>query len=237
MRPILFAAALAALALAAPPPAAAANQLVYVKTFTDYAEGSVGAWLQGKGFKAERDARRRDRIDLDVDPDKGLIVEAKRPVFGILANESVNVAEFTAVEIDWGVEVYPQGASYEQEVRNEALMVILFMGDKRRPSGSIFIPDSPYFVGLFLCHGDDREDHAYVGKYFQKSGRYVCPDKPAPGETVTSRFDLLAAYRSFFDKPGGDSPGISGLALATDTQKAGNGGVARAFIREVRFYR
>lgn len=237
MRPILFAAALAALALAAPPPAAAADKLVHVLSFTDYAEGPVEDWLQGKGFKAERDAKRRDRIDLDVDPDKGLIVEAKRRAFGILANESVNVPEFTAVEIDWGVDVYPDGASYEQGVRNEGLLVMIFMGDERQPSGSMFIPDSPYFVGLFLCHGDDREDHPYVGAYFKKGGRYVCPDKPAPGATVTSRVNLLTAYRAYFDKEGDDDPAISGLALATDTQKAGRGGVAKAFIREVRFYR
>ena len=62
----------------------------------------------------------------------------------------------------------------------------------------MFIPDSPHFIGLFLCNGDDRLEHPYVGSYFKKGGRYVCTGKHAEGETVTSRFELLAAYRAFF---------------------------------------
>ncbi len=115
-------------------------------------------------------------------------------------------------------------------------MILIFMGDKRQPSGSLFIPDSPYFVGLFLCHGDDRINHPYVGSYFKKSGRYVCGDRPAEGQLVTSRFDLLEAYRTYFDKERDDDPAISGLALALDTKKASDDGRSSAFIREIRFY-
>lgn len=104
------------------------------------------------------------------------------------------------MEIDWGINKHPQGASYEQSVRNEAIMVMIFMGDERKASGSLFIPDAPYFVGLFLCHGDDRLNHPYLGSYFKKGGRYVCADRPGIGEMVTTRFDLLNAYRSYFDK-------------------------------------
>ena len=55
-------------------------------------------------------------------------------------------------------------------MRNEALMVIIFMGDERLTSGSLFIPNSPYFIGLNLCHGDDRVNQPYVGSYFKKGG-------------------------------------------------------------------
>ena len=204
--------------------------------FTDYAQGSIDDWLQGKGFRFEQDAKRRDRIDLDVGTN-GLVLEAKRRAFGIMPNESVNVPTFTHIEIDWGVNKFPSGASYEQGIRNEALMVIVFMGDERQSSGSMFIPDSPYFVGLFLCHGDDKTNHPYVGSYFKKGGRYVCIDRPADGQLVTSRFDLLEAYRSYFDKERDDDPAVSGLALALDTKKAADGGTSSAFIREIRFFR
>jgi hypothetical protein len=60
---------------------------------------------------------------------------------------------------------------------------------------------------------------------------------PAVGELVTSRFNLLTAYRSYFDKEGDDDPAISGIACTVDTQKAKQGGQAAAFIREIRFYR
>ena len=212
------------------------GKLVHLVRFADYELGPVEDWLQGKGFRFEEDARRRDRIDLDVG-DKGLVLEAKHRAFGFMPNESVNVPEFTYVEIDWGVNKSPEGASYEKGVRNEAIMLFIFMGDELQPSGSLFIPDSPYFVGLFICAGDDKRNHPYVGSYFKKSGRYVCADRPAVGQLVTSRFDLLEAYRTYFDKERDDDPAISGIALALDTKKAGDGGKASAFIREIRFYR
>ncbi len=101
---------------------------------------------------------------------------------------------------------------------------------------STFIPDSPYFIGLYLCHDDDRMNHLYQGAYFKKSGRFVCTDRPTAGETVTSSFDLLEGYRTFFDKEQDDDPGISGLAIALDTRKAGNRGKSSAFIKEIRIY-
>lgn len=226
------------LAAAVPRAASPAEQerVVQVVRFRDYQHGSIDHWLRGKGFLFERDARYRNRIDLRTGPN-GLIIEAKRRAYGILINESVDVPDFSRVEIDWGVISHPQGASYEQGVRNEALMVIIFMGDERRPSGSLLIPNSPYFIGLFLCSGDDRENHPYIGSYFRKSGRFVCTDRPPAGMVVTSRFDLLEAYRAYFDKEQDDDPGISGLALAVDTTKAEGGGTSSAFIREIRFYR
>ena len=208
---------------------------IYVVRFDDYQEGSEEDWLLGKGFQFEQDAKRRDRIGLEVG-DGRLVIEAKRPAFGIMPNETVNVPDFTYVEIDWGVDQFPEGASYEQGVRNEALMVVFFLGDERQPSGALFIPDSPYFIALFLCHGDDRVDHPYVGSYYQKSGRYVCLARPKPGEMVTSRFNLREAYRSYFDKENDDDPAISGIALALDTKKAEGGGKTSAFIKEIRFF-
>jgi len=236
MRAIGSAFAILVALLAASPSSANEDKLVHVVRFTDYERGPVEDWLQSKGFQLEQDLQRRNRIDLDVG-EKGLVLEAKRRAFGIMPNESVNLPEFTYVEIDWGVIRFPEGASYEQGVRNEALMVFIFMGDERQPSGAFFIPDSPYFVALFLCHGDDKMNHPYVGSYFKKSGRFVCGDRPAEGQLVTTRSDLLEAYRVYFDKERDDDPAVSGLALAVDTKKAGKGGKASAFIREIRFYR
>jgi len=218
------------------PAQAAEKEPVYSVTFSDYRDGSLEEWLAAKGFQFEQDAKRRDRIDLEFD-DKKLILITRRKALGLLPNESVNLSDFSAIEIDWGVNKHPEGASYEQGVRNEAIMVIVFMGDERLPSGSLFIPDSPYFIGLFICSGDDRIGHPYVGKYFKKSGRYVCVDKPRSGALATSRFSLISGYREFFDKEKDDDPGISGIAVAVDTKKAGDGGAASAFIREIRFYK
>lgn len=236
MRTLLKALSVALAVLGGAHSTEAADKLVHVVRFTDYAGGSIENWLRGKGFEFKQDADRRDRIDFDVS-DNGLELDIKRRALGLMPNESVNVPEFSTVEIDWGVSNFPDGASYEQGVRNEALMVIVFMGDERQPSGSMFIPDSPHFIGLFLCDGDDRLRHPYVGAYFKKGGRYVCLNRPAEGTLITSRFDLLTGYRSYFDREQDDDPAISGIALAMDTKKAGQGGKASAFIREIRFYR
>lgn len=224
------------LLLAHPPSSAKAESLVHTLTFTDYKNGSIKDWLQTKGFQFKQDATRRDRIDLDIDGD-GLVLNAKRKAFGIFANDSVDVSEFSYIEIDWGVRRHPEGASYEQGVRNEAIMVQVFMGDEKQPSGSVFVPDSPYFIGLFLCSGDDRINHPYVGSYFKKGGRYVCVDRPGIGELVTSRYDLLSAYRRFFDREQNDDPRVSGLAVTLDTEESSGSGEASAFVREIRFYR
>ena len=61
--------------------------------------------------------------------------------------------------------------------------------------------------------------------------------RTAEGQLVTTRFDLLEAYRAYFDKERDDDPAVSRLALALDTKNAGEGGKASAFIREIRFYR
>ena len=84
---------------------------------------------------------------------------------------------------------------------------------------------------------NDKPRRPYVGSYFKKGGRYVCTDKPTTGEMITSEFDLLEAYRTYFDKERDDDPAVSGIALAVDTKKAEEGGRASAFIREIRFYR
>ncbi|MEM9623763.1 MAG: hypothetical protein AAF993_19115 [Pseudomonadota bacterium] len=232
---MIYALVLLVVSCLAQSPAYADDRLVQLVKFHDYDTGSIDDWLIGKGFSFERDARRRDRLGFDIG-EEVLVLAAHRRALGLMPNESINVPEFDFVEIDWGVHKHPAGASYEQGVRNEAIMAIIFLGDERQPSGSIFIPDSPHFVGLFLCSGDDKINHPYRGSYFTKTGRYVCLDRPAPGELVTSRFNLRQAYRQYFDKENDDDPGVSGIALALDTKKARDG-QASAFIREIRFYK
>ena len=209
---------------------------LYKVSFDDYKTGDEREWLAGKGFEFKEDAKYRTRVLFTGDNDR-LNVEVERRAFGIMLNESVDISDFSYVEIDWGVNIYPKGSSYEQGVRNEAIMLIVFLGDERMPSGAFFIPNSPYFIGLYLCHGDDRMNFPYTGRYYKKSGRYVCVDRPEPGNMVTSRFNLMQAYREYFDKEEDDNPAVSGFAIAGDTKRASNGGNASAFIREIRFYK
>ena len=98
-------------------------ELIHLIRFSDYESGSEKDWLLKKGFEYKLDARDRTRIDFNPS-NKGLVIQAKRKALGIISNE-VDIPEFTYVEIDWGGNKHPQGASYEQGVRNEAIMVNL----------------------------------------------------------------------------------------------------------------
>lgn len=53
--------------VSASPVRASEGRLVHAVRFTDYEQGSVEDWLPSKGFQVQEDARRRNRIDLDVD--------------------------------------------------------------------------------------------------------------------------------------------------------------------------
>ena len=199
--------------------------------FTDYENGSVEQWLEAKGFKFERDARDRKKLDLEV-AEEGLILDIKKSMLGMMVNEGVDLEKFTSIRLEWGVFDYPEGASYEKEIRNEALMVIVFFGYDKISSGHFLIPNAPYFIGFFLGK-EEKAGESYVGKYFKKSGRYVCLGNPKEGETVTSEYNLVEAFKKEYKKD--EVPVISGIALSVYTVGAKNQGKAKAFIKSVEF--
>ena len=199
--------------------------------FTDYEDGSVEKWLEAKGFQFERDARDRKKLDLEVG-EEGLILDIRKSMLGIIVNETVDLEEFTSIRLEWGVFNYPEGASYEEKIRNEALMVIVFFGYDKISSGHYLIPNTPYFKGFFLGK-EEKVGEGYVGSYFKKSGRYVCLANPKEGETVISEYNLVEAFKRKYEKD--EVPLISGVALTMDTTKAKNQGKAKAFVKSIEF--
>ena len=207
------------------------GKALFLLDFADYKGGLSEDWLKRKGFVFERDMGDRRRIDFGV-AESGLILEAKRSAHGLMIDQSVNVENHSRIRIEWGVKQFPKGASYENGARSEAIMVMAFFGREKISSGSMLIPDSPYFLGLFLCEGD-RVGHPYVGRYFKKGGRYICVDKPAAGKAVVSEFNLVEAFKASF---GSDKvPAISALAISVDTSNAKGDGRSSAFVRSIRF--
>jgi hypothetical protein len=199
--------------------------------FSDYVEGSIEAWLQAKGFRLEHGAEDPELLELSIHQG-ALVVEAKAPVKGFLVKQDVPLEQVSKVRIHWGIIKYPQDASYERQVHNEALMLYIFFGRDKLPSGHVAIPALPYFIGLFL----GQEEHLntpYQGRYFHEGGRFVCVGHPHPHETVTSEFDLVAAFHTYFGKD--DVPIISGLTLGIDTFRSGDGGKAAAYIHRIEF--
>jgi hypothetical protein len=212
-------------------PRDSAQQKTYRLEFSDYAGGSVEEWLQSKGFKFEEAAKDRNLLGISVQ-NGALVLEAKEQIRGFLYNDSLPLKEFSKVKIEWGILQYPEGASYEQQIRNEALMVYISFGHEKISSGNIILPNLPYFIGFFLCK-KDKLDTPYLGKYYQEGGRFVCLNHAEPQQTIISEFDLVTAFRSYFDKA--DVPPISGVNLGVDTSEAGDGGRAAAYIRAIEF--
>jgi hypothetical protein len=193
---------------------------------------SVDHWLHAKGFRFEKDARNHRLLQLSVAND-ALVLEAKGRLRGFLLNDSVDLKKVNTIRIEWGVIQYPQDVSYSRKVNNEALMLYVFFGKERISSGHILIPDSPYFIGLFLCD-DEQVNFPYQGRYFHTGGRFVCLGKPKPNATIVSDFDLNAAFKSYFGKNG--TPGVTGIGLGVDTSSAGRNGTAGAFIKSIEFF-
>jgi hypothetical protein len=199
--------------------------------FSGYTGGSVEKWLVTRGFNFEKDAKTRTLLKLSI-TNQTLELTANGHLSGFIFNDSINLDNVGRVRITWGITQYPQGASYEKKVNNEALMLYIFFGKEKVSSGNILIPNSPYFIGLFLCH-DEQVNFPYKGRYFHAGGRFVCLGKPPPGEMVVSEFDLDRAFQSYFGKQ--QTPGITRIAFGIDTSKAGGGGKGGAIIKTIEF--
>ena len=212
------------------PVAAAESQVAYAVDFNGYTSGSVLAWLHHKGFVAKQDADNQSKIVLSI-RNGALVLEAKRRALGLLLNEE-DVPGPGRIRIEWGVDAFPEGVSYDKEVRSEPIMVYTFFGKKKVPSGSLLVPDSPYFIGLFLCESG-RTDHPYTGRFFKAGGRYVCVTVAKVGERVVSEFDLGRAAVEYFKLS--EVPPISGFAIGIDTDKARGSATAKSYIRKIEY--
>jgi hypothetical protein len=212
-------------------PQARNQNAAYKLDFSDYRGDSIETWLESKGFKFEEAAKDPDALKLSVQ-NGALVLEAKERLRGFLFKDSMELKNFSKVRLEWGILKYPEGASYEKQVRNEALMVYISFGQEKLPSGLLVLPDVPYFIGLFLCK-DDKLHTPYTGRYYQEGGRFVCLAHAEPQQTIISEFDLATAFRTYFERA--EVPPISGINLGVDTSDAGDGGKAAAYVKTIEF--
>src|SRR5215472_10057976 len=208
-------------------PARSTDSLNRGVDFSGFPGGSVLDWLRLKGFVPQRDASNARRVVFFALPN-GLALETKTRAFGLLLNE-MDVQDYSRVRIEWGVDAFPPGASYERGVRAEAIMVYIFFGKERHASGSVFIPNSPYFLGLFLCE-TDATNKPFKGRFHHTSGRFICVKRPKLGATVVTDFPIADTFRRVF---GIEAPDISGIGLAIDTANARGTGIAKSFIKKI----
>ena len=153
------------------------NNESYLLDFTQI-QGNALDWFEERGWE--------EQVDMDkMNPrfeNGSLVIEAKDDVSGVFfkdfRTESKRLSGINRIRINWGVEQYPEGADWSgpvEEKRNvrNAIGVMIFFGDENQESGSVFIPDIPYFLALFLGE-KERPGKAYLANYWQKGGRYFC---------------------------------------------------------------
>lgn len=185
-------------------------------------------WLQSKNFILERSANDRTATNLKL-TDKGLVMEALRPAQAIIGYKHGHVDSYRDIEIVWGVNKFPKGASYAKGRRNEAIMLYVFFGKENIDSGSVLIPDSPYFLALQLCENDPI-NMPQKGRFFHDGGRFMCVAHPNPGELVTTRINLKQAFKDAF---GFNAPPLYGIALEFDTTNPQDDGTSSAFVQSI----
>ena len=206
--------------------------MIYAVDFSGFSGGSVLQWLGSKEFEPKQDATNSRRVVYSVSQGN-LVLETRSRAFALLLNET-DVRDYSRIRIEWGVDAFPPGASYEAGVRSEAIMVYVFFGKERHSSGSLLIPDSPYFLGLYLCESETT-NKPFRGRYYQAIGRYICLKRPPLGKVVTTEFPIAEAFTRIFGQ--NEPPDISGFAIAIDTANARGNGVARSSIRKIEFLR
>lgn len=189
-------------------------------------------WMIDQGFKLAKEMKSKGDIQFTVlEKSGGLSISTVKSAFGMAVNKTLHFEGVKSVEIEWGVKQYPQGASWSDEINREALMVQLFFGPKVK-ADKIYLPPTPYFIGLFLCH-DDPVFTPFVGKSYKQTGRYICLDAPAAGETVVSRVDIAALYKRLFNTT--EVPPVTGIGFELDTSDLDEGS-ASGFIKRVTLY-
>lgn len=200
------------------------GKVLYRIDFTEMSDISAKKWMKDNNVEFKRSA---DDVDLSFSK-RGLEIATNEELNGVFVGH-LNVEGGKSIHIEWGVDTYPDGANWEQNIYREAISVLVSFGEKKVDSGAFYIPDMPYFIGFFLGE-KEKEGKAYVGNYYKKGGRYLCvPCNRPAGEMVKTVYHFEEPFKKFFSVE--KVPPISYFALEVDTRDTS--GISRAFIKSI----
>ena len=203
-----------------------AEHAAYVIDFTDQPDGPASQWLKAQGFTFRLDA---DALRPHF-KDHRLVLQTDRQNAGLF-ERPLDLPGITRIRIRWGVERFPQGADWDNGTRAVALAVMTSFGTEKLSSGALYIPNAPYFIGLFLGEREQPQ-RAYTGRYYTLGGRYFCTTCPAPlGKTVVTEFDLAQTFKEQFATA--DLPPVSRFGFQMNTKGTRSG--ATAFLEKIEY--
>jgi hypothetical protein len=173
--------------------AGAAGRVLHRVDFSTQLDGDAVAWLQQQGFAFHLKAR-----DLAPRFESGrLVLETATETVGGFV-QTLRVPGVRRLRVRWGVDRYPQGADWAKEVYRVPIAVMVSFGEDKVASGSLFVPNAPYFLSVFLG-AHEQEGRAYTARYYKQAGRYFCqPCGVPPGQTVVTEFDLATQFTQQF---------------------------------------
>jgi hypothetical protein len=189
--------------------------------FSTQPDGDAVAWLKRQGFefhlRAHALAPRFER--------GRLVLETATETAGGFV-QKLNVPHVRRLRVRWGVDRYPQGADWTKGIYRVPIAVMVSFGEDKIDSGSLFIPNAPYFLSVFLGE-HEQEGRAYTARYYKKGGRYFCqPCGVPPGQTVVTEFDLETHFTEQFQQR--VLPSVSSVSFQMNTTDTTGG--ARAFL-------
>ena len=202
----------------------AASRVLYRVDFSSQPDGDAVAWLTRQGFafhlKAHALAPRFEQ--------GRLVLETATETAGVLV-QKLHVPGVRRLRVRWGVDRYPQGADWAKGVYRVPIAVMVSFGEDKMASGSMFVPNAPYFLSVFLG-AHEQEGRAYTARYYQQGGQYFCqPCRVPPGQTVSTDFDLATHFTEQFQQT--VVPPVSSVGVQMNTTDTTGG--ARAFLMSI----
>jgi hypothetical protein len=201
------------------------GKVLYTLDFTTLPQKDVRKALASKGFEFLLDS---DKLQMKLSS-KGLSFEtdgALAALFGVRFKKPIpNVG---SVDIEWGVDRFPQGADWEKGKNRLAVGALIVLGTKRFSSGVPFVKKVPYFLGPFIGE-KEKVGKVYLGKLYQKSGRYYCVSNRKG--LVKTHFPIDQRFRQAFHT---QTPPLTAYAFQMNTKNTTAG--AKAFIKKITFY-
>ena len=221
MRRLSFVLCCVTLLLASATLAGAAGRVLHRVDFSTQPDGDAVAWLTRQGFEFHLRAHalaprfERGRLVLET---------ATETAGGVV--QKLNVPHVRRLRVHWGVDRYPQGADWAKGVYRVPIAVMVSFGEDKMASGSLFVPNAPYFLSVFLGE-HEQEGRAYTARYYQKGGWYFCqPCGAPPGQMVVTEFDLATHFTEQFQQR--VLPPVSSVGFQMNTTDTTGG--ARAFL-------
>jgi len=189
-------------------------------------------WLKRHGFILKKDMANDSFIRLAGSKEQGLLISVEQSAFGLAVRRDLDLRDVGRVEVQWGVTRYPKGADWQRGVHREPLMVTLFFGPEVA-ADHFYLPDSPFFIGLFLCQ-DGSRNSPYIGKSYRQTGRYYCFDDAGKNLSSTGIINIAAAYRKWFATD--VVPPLTGIGIEVDTSDLADGS-ACAWLKKIVLYK